>query len=379
MSYLLDALKESQRRRDQGRGDPLFQDKAVDSPGFGNNNAGNSRKYLYLATLVVALGVLGGWFYASNEETPGGDALAGAPSADVAGVEEGLVGRDTMRALASAVEPEQPEIDATAPSPVPEEAIPASRDLTGSDATAAREVKEHAGGAGEVPALAVAAPPGPVAAPDTVPAHRVARPVRDASVEEPPQEQPSGEDGLPGITPQTDVSGVEVALGGGAAASATVQAVEPEMPADNAAPPAPEKAVAESRDLAEAVAKEEREAVAVAIAQGAGPGASADNAPSHGVAGPVQEAAVAAPPAAESDDSSIPHFKTLPLEIQQEIGPMNCSVHFYSRQASKRFVTINGAKSREGDRLANGVHLESIVSSGAIFSYKGYRFWIPLG
>jgi hypothetical protein len=328
MSYLLEALKESQRGRDGGREDPLFADEVIDSSRSENGNSGNSRKYLYLATLAVALGVLGGWVYSVKEEAPGGAELPEfTQSADVSSVEVALAGADTASARVEAVESEQPDVNDKVLSPIQKEA----------------------------------------------------------------REERTGADELPEFTQSADFSGVEVALAGGDTASARIEAVESERPEvnDTVLSPIQEEAIAKIRDLYESDGINESKdtgqvagagkVVARDVAAVSGPVVSPDRVPPQRITSAVQDASVEESTMDESVDSSIPHLKTLPLEIQQEIGPMDFSVHIYSRKIPERFVSINGTKRREGNRLKNGVLLESIVSSGAIFTYKGYRFWIPLG
>jgi hypothetical protein len=391
MSYLLEALKESQQRRDEGRGDPLFPDKAIDSSRSENGNSGNSRKYLYLATLAVALGVVGGWVYSVKEEAPGGDELpAFTQSADVSSVEVALAEVDTASARVEAVASEQPDVNDKVLLPIQKEAIAESRDLDGTDGIDESKDTGQVAGAGEVVARDVAAVSGPVANPNEVPPHLVTSPLRDPSVEERPKEEPGGEES-PDITQPADVSVVEVALAEADTASVRIEAVESEQPEvnDKALSPIQEEAIAKIRDLYESDGINESkdtgqvagagEVVARDVAAVSGPVTNPNEVPPQRVTSPVRDPSVEESTMDESVDSSIPHLKTLPLEIQQEIGPMVFSVHIYSRKIPKRFVTINGTKSRDGDRLKNGVLLESIVSSGAIFTYKGYRFWIPLG
>ncbi len=82
------------------------------------------------------------------------------------------------------------------------------------------------------------------------------------------------------------------------------------------------------------------------------------------------ESEAAAPP-------PIPHLKSLPPNIQQAIGRINFSVHFYSAQPERRFVIINGRRYREDQQIDSGAQIESIVASGVIFSYEDYQFWVP--
>ncbi|MGD2167856.1 MAG: general secretion pathway protein GspB [Gammaproteobacteria bacterium] len=56
------------------------------------------------------------------------------------------------------------------------------------------------------------------------------------------------------------------------------------------------------------------------------------------------------------------------------INPLQLQLHVHSSVAANRFVVINGSRRREGDRLAEGPLVESIVAEGVVLSYQGRRF-----
>ncbi len=68
----------------------------------------------------------------------------------------------------------------------------------------------------------------------------------------------------------------------------------------------------------------------------------------------------------------------LPPVIQQEIPKVEISAHIYDSNPSSRIISIHGRAVHEGDNVAAGLRLESIIPEGVILSYKGYRFYKPL-
>jgi general secretion pathway protein B len=53
---------------------------------------------------------------------------------------------------------------------------------------------------------------------------------------------------------------------------------------------------------------------------------------------------------------------------------LRLDLHAYSERRSDRFVFINGRKYSEGERLPEGVVLETVELRGAVLSYNGRRF-----
>ena len=54
------------------------------------------------------------------------------------------------------------------------------------------------------------------------------------------------------------------------------------------------------------------------------------------------------------------------------------SMHVFDPAPARRFVFINGQRAREGETLGNGVRLDRITADGAVFSYRGQQFALPL-
>jgi general secretion pathway protein B len=68
----------------------------------------------------------------------------------------------------------------------------------------------------------------------------------------------------------------------------------------------------------------------------------------------------------------------LPPAIRQELPKVEILAHIYDSNPSSRIISIHGSAFHEGDNVAAGLRLESIIPEGVILSYKGYRFFKPL-
>lgn len=66
----------------------------------------------------------------------------------------------------------------------------------------------------------------------------------------------------------------------------------------------------------------------------------------------------------------------LPASVQQDIPEIRISAHVYSKKPASRLVSINGRVMREGHTLPPGLKLDEITPDGVIFSYSGYRFYV---
>jgi general secretion pathway protein B len=56
------------------------------------------------------------------------------------------------------------------------------------------------------------------------------------------------------------------------------------------------------------------------------------------------------------------------------VPPLHLDIHVYSSSPAERFVFINMAKYREGDRLQEGPAVEEITESGVVMIHQGSRF-----
>jgi hypothetical protein len=74
------------------------------------------------------------------------------------------------------------------------------------------------------------------------------------------------------------------------------------------------------------------------------------------------------------DKSGFIEFSQLPGDVKKELPDITINGHIYSDNSAARIANINGFVTREGDKVASGLILEEITESGAIFTYKEYRF-----
>ncbi|NJN45654.1 MAG: general secretion pathway protein GspB [Candidatus Competibacteraceae bacterium] len=71
-------------------------------------------------------------------------------------------------------------------------------------------------------------------------------------------------------------------------------------------------------------------------------------------------------------------LQALPMAFRQTVPKLNLDIHVYSEADRKRFVLINSKRYQEGDRLNEGPLLEFITADGAVLSYRGQRFLLPV-
>ncbi|MEZ5583275.1 MAG: general secretion pathway protein GspB [Candidatus Competibacteraceae bacterium] len=92
----------------------------------------------------------------------------------------------------------------------------------------------------------------------------------------------------------------------------------------------------------------------------------------------------APPPAPEPTPARLPEsqpaiaLQALPMTFRQTVPQLNLDVHVYSTAVRKRFVLINSKRYQEGDLLNEGPLLEAITADGAVLSYQGQRFLLPV-
>ncbi|MFO1426575.1 MAG: general secretion pathway protein GspB [Steroidobacteraceae bacterium] len=96
---------------------------------------------------------------------------------------------------------------------------------------------------------------------------------------------------------------------------------------------------------------------------------------------PGPAAAQAGPPAAlagaATRTAGIPSRDDL-IASGLQVPEVAMSLHAFDRNPASRFVFINGQRAREGEVLANGLKVEQVVPDGAILSFRGSRFLVPL-
>lgn len=71
-------------------------------------------------------------------------------------------------------------------------------------------------------------------------------------------------------------------------------------------------------------------------------------------------------------------IEDLPLDIQRQIPDLVFSSHIYAEDASFRMVNINGRSIREGERVAEGILLETITEDGVVLGYLNYKFEVSV-
>lgn len=72
-----------------------------------------------------------------------------------------------------------------------------------------------------------------------------------------------------------------------------------------------------------------------------------------------------------------PHLRDLPVEFQEKVPPFKITMFAYSKNPAERFVIIDMKKSRVGDRLPGGILLLEIQSENLVLELDGQKFMIP--
>ena len=65
----------------------------------------------------------------------------------------------------------------------------------------------------------------------------------------------------------------------------------------------------------------------------------------------------------------------LPKELRERLPQFIMSAHIYDKEPSKRFVLINGLKTREGEESREEITVVEILPDGAVLSFDGNRFY----
>lgn len=71
-------------------------------------------------------------------------------------------------------------------------------------------------------------------------------------------------------------------------------------------------------------------------------------------------------------------FEELPAETRAEMPEIKIGVHFYSDTPASRRASINGRLMREGQTIDRDLLLVEITRQGAIFSFQGRKFTLPV-
>jgi general secretion pathway protein B len=73
------------------------------------------------------------------------------------------------------------------------------------------------------------------------------------------------------------------------------------------------------------------------------------------------------------------HIMQLPSSIQEKLPEFHISAHVYfAKKPASRLASINGKILREGHKLDSDLKVEEITSDGVIFSYHQYLFHVPI-
>lgn len=77
-------------------------------------------------------------------------------------------------------------------------------------------------------------------------------------------------------------------------------------------------------------------------------------------------------------DPQVPEFAELPYSLQQEIPEIRISVHIYNAEPSQRKARINGEIFRQGEQIDRDLSIEEITPHGVVFDYAGTLFRMNL-
>lgn len=88
---------------------------------------------------------------------------------------------------------------------------------------------------------------------------------------------------------------------------------------------------------------------------------------------PASSQQAAAPPIQKRE---VLDLLQLPSFIQQDLPEFRIAAHVYSKKPASRLVSINKRVLREGHTLSPGLKVEEITTDGVIFSYKDYLFQV---
>ena len=79
--------------------------------------------------------------------------------------------------------------------------------------------------------------------------------------------------------------------------------------------------------------------------------------------------------AAEDGDEAAPRDLRLPKDVRKRLPSFVMSAHIYDEDPPKRFVLINGLKTREGEESREEITVVRILPDGALLSFDGHKFF----
>ncbi|MES2536538.1 MAG: general secretion pathway protein GspB [Pseudomonadota bacterium] len=82
------------------------------------------------------------------------------------------------------------------------------------------------------------------------------------------------------------------------------------------------------------------------------------------------------PPPMPLAERPVPTLRQLPANIQREIPALAIGGYIYASSPAERSMLINKKLLREGDQVAPGLMLETMMAREAVLNYRGYRYRI---
>lgn len=376
MSYILDALRKSEKERQAGQV-PGLPDLVTET------RQPSSPRWLWLAGLGLLLLNLAGlayWLLHRQEPTPPPAEVANSP------VSQPVTPGQPSAATADQAAPQPPIVNAGVPAPNPAVPAPVAAP-TPMPAPTPATVNGGPPAVTPMPAQPPlqTAPTPPVAAPApvTTPPVATATPVPVAATTPAPTAQmsaptapvqPTATLASPATPPSLPVTPPAQTRKTPSSKAARAQPVPP--PPVAAAPPAvttrqtytpPRQARAPARsarpaadEFDEADQELEREGELMADA---GRGRYAAE-PQVSIRRPAIR-------------SGTPDLLELPLDFQERVPPMKISMFAYSKNPAERFVIIDMRKYRAGDRLPGGILLLNIQAENLLLELDGQKFLVP--
>lgn len=77
----------------------------------------------------------------------------------------------------------------------------------------------------------------------------------------------------------------------------------------------------------------------------------------------------------KKEEKIAPEDLRLPKDVRKRLPEYIMSAHIYDKEPSKRFVLINGLKTREGEESREDITVVEIRPDGAVLSFEGNRFF----
>jgi general secretion pathway protein B len=89
----------------------------------------------------------------------------------------------------------------------------------------------------------------------------------------------------------------------------------------------------------------------------------------------VREEQAAKTRPAKAEKVLAPQELRLPKDVRERMPEFVMSAHIYDKEPAKRFVLINGLKTREGEESREEITVEEILPDGAVLRFEGNRFF----